>query len=80
MGVPFTVGHSDSIVLESSGIERTKPGLSAVGLVVWSAKLIREERTVCLFVLAHEGKRVKVEVAMVVSFRPAPSQMSKGER
>ena len=34
-----------------------------------------EKRTICLLVLAHEGNRVKDNVAMVVCLRPMPSKM-----
>jgi hypothetical protein len=36
---PFTVGHSESIDLGSSGKVRTKPGLNRVELLVLQARI-----------------------------------------
>jgi len=72
------VGHSDAIDLSSSGRERTNPKLNRVELTVrWSKD--ERKQTVCLVVLAHEVKGVKVEIAMIERFGPARGQMSGGE-
>ena len=46
---PFTVGHSESIDLGSSGKVRTNPELKNVGLLVLQAQSKRNEPYVFLF-------------------------------
>jgi hypothetical protein len=77
-GVPRTVDHSDSMVRWNSYIVTVNPE-SRLGLSWVSGKQRQEKKpTVCLVVLVHVDKRVKIDVTVEVYVGPAQrSQMDR---